>query len=138
MIEVAALAVAIVGGTLAGGAAHELTHYAAARLAGCPAVLDPPRLRDGVVLPAVGADLRGRGVWTMRAVALAPVVVGVGLAPVVVAVFLLPAIDPAVATPPVSVRGGVITTWLWTAKPGRDDLRRAFRPQLTRSAEVSY
>lgn len=133
MIGLVLLAVAISLGVLAGGAAHELAHYAAARLAGCPAVLDPPRIRDGTVLPAVGVDLRGRGQWTTRAVALAPIGLGIALAPVVVAVFLLPAIDPALATPPLAVRGGVVAAWGWTTKPGRDDLRRAFEAQGTRS-----
>jgi len=138
MIGVALLTVGIVLGVLAGGAAHELAHCAAARVAGCPAVLDPPRVRDGYLLPAVQVDLRGRGAWTVRAVALAPIGLGAGLVPVVVAVFLFPAIDPALATPPLGVRGGVVTAWLWTAKPGRDDLRRAMTPQATRSAGVSY
>jgi hypothetical protein len=74
----------------------------------------------------------------MRAVALAPIGVGIGLVPVVLAVFLLPAIDPALAAPPIPVRGGVIATWAWTTKPGHDDLRQAVTPQATRSAGVSY
>jgi hypothetical protein len=138
MIAIVLLAAAIVGGVLSGGAAHELAHFAAARLVGCPALLHKPRLRGGEIRPSVGVDLTGRSVWTTRAVALAPVALGVALAPIVLAVYLLPAIDPGLATPPLAIRGGVITAWVWTIKPGRDDLRRAFGSQLTRSTVVSY